>query len=147
MKFFILVLLMFLCIELDAQILTPVRWSNASKIINSTSAIVYFKADIDPGWHIYSVNQDRKGPVKTSITYKKSSDYNAVGLLKEPAPKTRFEPVFGVNVSYFEKTVIFSQKIKISSGSKIIKGHLTYMACNDHQCLPPEEIDFNIKLR
>lgn len=40
----------------SAQILNPVKWSYAAKRINSKEAIVYLKATIDNGWHIYSQN-------------------------------------------------------------------------------------------
>jgi len=52
-----------------------------------------------------------------------------------------------MNVSYFEKTVTFQQKIKLKSAKTAsIKGKLEYMTCNDMKCLPPEDLDFSVPL-
>jgi len=52
-----------------------------------------------------------------------------------------------MNVSYFEKSVTFQQKIKLkSANASVVKGKLEYMTCNDKKCLPPDDIDFSIPL-
>ena len=51
------------------------------------------------------------------------------------------------SVTYFEKSVIFQQKIKLKSASaSVVKGQLEFMTCNDQKCLPPEDVDFSIPL-
>lgn len=139
----------FLCgtSALFAQILQPVKWSYAAKKISKTEAVLLIKATIDNGWHIYSTHQKEGGPVKTSVTFTPSKDYVINGALAEPKPVTKFEKVFNLNVSYFEKTVIFQQKIKLKKDQTSIKGQLEYMVCNDKQCLPPDNVDFNISVK
>jgi len=39
-----------------AQIEAPVKWAYAAKRISSTEAVVFLRATIDDGWHIYSLN-------------------------------------------------------------------------------------------
>jgi DsbC/DsbD-like thiol-disulfide interchange protein len=129
---------------LHAQILTPVHWSYGSKKISKTEAIVFLKATIDDGWHVYSQHVKEGGPVKTTFTFDKSPDYTVIGNTVEPAPITRNEKVFGMDVSFFEKSVIFQQKVKLTKGKATVKGTLEYMTCNDQKCLPPEDIEFNI---
>jgi len=51
-----------------------------------------------------------------------------------------------MNVTYFEKTVTFQQKIKLKGNVSAIKGQLEYMTCNDKKCLPPVDVDFSIPL-
>jgi thiol:disulfide interchange protein DsbD len=52
-----------------------------------------------------------------------------------------------MDVTYFEKSVVFQQKIKLkSANATAVKGQLEYMTCNDQKCLPPEDIDFSIPL-
>jgi thiol:disulfide interchange protein DsbD len=52
-----------------------------------------------------------------------------------------------MNVSYFEKTVTFQQKIKLKSNkATAIKGQLEFMTCNDKKCLPPDDVDFTVPL-
>jgi len=133
--------------NLFGQILTPVKWSYAAKVLNDKEAIVFIKATIDDGWHIYSVNQKKGGPVKTSFQFSPSNRYDLIGKISEPAPFTKFEPAFGINVSYFEKSVIFSQKIQLTKHGVVVKGKVNFMVCNDEKCLPPQDVAFSIPLK
>lgn len=133
--------------SLFAQILTPVRWSYAAKKISKTEAVLLIKATIDNGWHIYSTQQKDGGPVKTVINFTPAKNYAIYGALAEPKPVTKFEQTFKMNVSYFEKSVIFQQKIKLKKDDTSIKGTLEYMVCNDKQCLPPEDVNFSIVVK
>lgn len=132
---------------LFAQILQPVKWSYAAKKVSKTEAVLLIKATIDNGWHIYSTRQKEGGPVKTTIDFTPSKDYALNGALAEPKPVTKMEQVFKMNVMYFEKAVVFQQKIKLKKDQTNIKGKVEYMVCNDKQCLPPEDIDFSIPVK
>lgn len=130
-----------------AQIETPVKWAYGAKRLSPTEAVIFIRATIEPEWHIYSLNQKEGGPVKTSFTFNPSKDYILVGKTSEPTPATKFEKAFGIDVSYFERTVIFQQKIKLKTpGATVIKGSLEYMTCNDRKCLPPDDVDFSIPI-
>jgi DsbC/DsbD-like thiol-disulfide interchange protein len=130
-----------------AQIEAPVKWSYAAKKISSTEAVVFLRATIQDGWHIYSLNVKDGGPIKTSFTFNSSSEYSLVGKPTEPTPVTKYEKAFSMNVTYFEKSVTFQQKIKLKSAkASVVKGKLEYMTCNDMKCLPPEDVDFSIPL-
>lgn len=140
-------LVVFLYTGVQAQILTPVKWSYAAKRISATEAVVFIKATIDNGWHIYSQTVKDGGPIKTDFKFTPSKAYTLVGKTIEPTPVTKFENAFKMNVSYFEKEVIFQQKVKLSSpNAVVVKGQLEYMTCNDHQCLPPEDVDFTVTI-
>jgi len=52
-----------------------------------------------------------------------------------------------MDVSYFEKSVVFQQKIKLNAAQVTVKGQLEYMTCNDKQCLPPEDLDFEVVVK
>jgi len=132
---------------LKAQILTPVHWSYGAKRISKTEAVLFMKATIDDGWHIYSQTVKDGGPIKTSFTFPPAKGYSLVGTTAEPKPVTTFEKTFGMDVSYFEKTVIFQQKIKLSADQVTVKGQLEYMTCNNKQCLPPEDLDFEVAVK
>ena len=146
-KLFLAVIAIILSASAYAQIETPVKWSYAAKRVSSTEAVVFLRATIQDGWHIYSLNVKDGGPIKTSFTFSPSKEYSLVGATSEPTPVTKFEKSFSMDVSYFEKAVTFSQKIKLkSAGASVVKGKLEYMTCNDRKCLPPEDIDFTIPL-
>ncbi|MVN20239.1 protein-disulfide reductase DsbD domain-containing protein [Mucilaginibacter arboris] len=146
-KLTLFIVISLLSTGLFAQILTPVKWSYAAKKINKTEAVLLLKATIDNGWHIYSTQQKDGGPVKTAVTFTPSKDYALNGAIAEPKPVTKFENAFKMNVSYFEKSVVFQQKIKLKKDQASIKGKLEYMVCNDKQCLPPEDVDFSIPVK
>jgi hypothetical protein len=132
--------------NLFSQILAPIRWSYGAKKLNSIEAVVFIKATVDDGWHIYSINQMVRGPVKTSFTFEPSESYTLTGQISEPEPKSRFEKSFGINVLYFEKSVVFQQKIKLKTRTTLIKGKANFMVCNDQKCLPPEDVEFSIPI-
>jgi hypothetical protein len=133
---------------LKAQILKPVTWSYGAKKISKTEAVVFIKATIDEDWHVYSQTVPEGGPVKTSFMFAKGKGYSLTGQTQEPKPITRFEKVFGIEVAYFENSVIFQQKIKLgTSGPVVVKGSLQFMTCNDEKCLPPETVDFAIPIK
>lgn len=140
----LLTLLLLFCITVQAQILNPVKWSYASKRISATEAILYLKAVIGNSWHIYSVNQQEGGPLKTSFTFETSTGFQLVGRVVEPKTLSKFEDAFGMMVFFFEKEVVFQQKIKLKEKSHIIKGKIEYMACTDEQCTPPLKVEFSI---
>jgi DsbC/DsbD-like thiol-disulfide interchange protein len=146
-KLLFLMVALVICAGAYAQIETPVRWAYAAKKLNSKEAVVYLKATIQPGWHIYSLNVGDGGPIATSFVFSKSKDYTPVGKPTEPTPISKFEQAFKMNVTYFEKEAVFSQKISLKSAAATsVTGKLTYMTCNDKKCLPPDDVDFTIPL-
>ncbi|MES2267678.1 MAG: protein-disulfide reductase DsbD N-terminal domain-containing protein [Bacteroidota bacterium] len=146
-KLFLAVTALVLSIGAKAQVESHVRWAYAAKKTSPTEAVVLIKATIDQGWHIYSQNVKDGGPVKTSFTFDPSKEYTLVGKPSEPKPITRFEKTFGMNVGYFENSVVFQQKIKLKSAkASAVKGKLEFMTCNDSKCLPPDEVEFSIPL-
>ena len=146
-KVLLLITVLMICTGVYAQIETPVKWSYAAKRLNKNEAVILLRATIQDGWHIYSQNVGDGGPIKTSFTFAPSKEYALIGKASEPTPITHFEDAFKMNVSYFEKTVTFQQKVKLKSDKvTAIKGQLEYMTCNNRKCLPPEDVDFTIPL-
>ncbi|WP_205780499.1 protein-disulfide reductase DsbD N-terminal domain-containing protein [Mucilaginibacter limnophilus] len=139
-----LLVMVFISVSAFAQIESHVKWSYAAKKVSKTEAVVFIKATMDDGWHIYSQNVAEGGPVKTSFTFAPSKDFTLVGKPSEPKGITKFEKVFSMNVTYFENSVIFQQKIKLKAAKTTVKGKLEFMTCNDTKCLAPTEVDFSI---
>jgi len=146
-KLLILITVLMMSTGAFAQIESPVKWAYGAKRISPTEAVVFLKATIDDGWHIYSSNQKEGGPIKTSFEFTPSKDYVTVGKPSEPTPVTKFEKSFNMDVLYFENSVTFQQKVHLkTAGATVVKGKLEYMTCNDHKCLPPEDVDFSVEL-
>src|SRR5690606_6230308 len=110
-------------------------------------AVVFMKAKIDKGWHIYSLNVEDGGPIKTSFSFAPSKDFSLVGKPSEPKPKTKWEEVFGMDVAYHNEEVVFQQRVKLNKGQTTIKGTVEFMVCNAEQCLPPDEVPFTITIK
>ena len=147
-KLSLLIVVLMLSVVANARIETPVRWAHGSKRINANETMVLLRARIQPGWHIYSQAFKAGGPINTSFKFTSSKNYNLVGKTIEPTPKTKYEEGFKMNVGYFEKEVVFQQKIKLKSTSSTeVKGFLEYAVCNKTGCLPPEELAFNIPVK
>lgn len=147
-KLLLLIGILMFSVVANARIETPVRWAHGTKRINATETMVLLRARIQPGWHIYSQAYKVGGPVNTSFKLTPSKTYTLVGKPIEPTPKIKYEKGFKMNVGYFEKEVVFQQKIKLKSTiSNEVKGVLEYAVCNKTGCLPPEELAFNISIK
>lgn len=133
--------------SLSAQILKPVSWSYGSKKLSATEAVVFMKATIEPGWHLYSQKVKEGGPVKTTFSFTPAAAYVLKGATTEPKPITRKEEVFDMEVSFFENSVVFQQKVSLKAPQATIKGAVEFMVCNDTQCLPPTTQEFSITIR
>lgn len=133
----------------QAQLEHPVTWGYAAKKINAKEAVLYLKANIEPGWHLYSQYLKPGGPLPTTFSFVPAKhSYQLVRKVVEPKAVTKEEKVFKMTVAYFENTVVFQQKIKLTSKKPFaVKGKLEYMVCNDAQCLPPAEVEFNIPVK
>ena len=128
-----------------AQVENPVKWAYAAQRTSATEATVLIKATIEPGWHVYSQFIKEGGPIPTSFTFAPSKEYSLAGKTTEPKAVVKFDKQFKMNIGYFEKEVLFSQKVKLKSASATtVKGKLEFMVCNDRKCLPPDEVAFNI---
>ncbi|TYR37031.1 sugar transporter [Sphingobacterium phlebotomi] len=130
-----------------AQIYNPVKWSVASKKLNDKEAVVFIKATIDNGWHIYGLNVPDGGPIATSFAFTPSKDYSPNGKVAAPAPQSKFEKAFDMNVPYYSKEVTFQQKVKLNKGQTTVKGTVEFMACDAERCLPPDEHVFNVTIK
>lgn len=147
-KFLLASLVLLATVSAKAQIINPVHWSYAAKKTSPTEAVVLLKATVDKGWHIYSQTVKDGGPIKTSFTFDPSAAYTLAGKTQEPKPITKMEKTFDMEVSYFENTVVFQQKVKLKgNGPVTVKGKLEFMSCNDQKCLPPDEVAFSIPVK
>lgn len=81
------------------------------------------------------------------FSFTQSKGYKINGKTNEPKPITGFEDAFNMDLSYFENTVVFQQRITLVEKSPTVKGKVVFMVCNDMQCLPPEEVEFSIPIK
>lgn len=142
----LLIALTFAFGKVNAQLEKPVTWAYFAKKTGKNEATISLKATMKSGWHIYSL--DVKGiPAKTSFSFLPSKDYILIGKPLEPKPISKYDKTLKVNLTYFEKEVVFTQKIKLNKALATIKGKVEFMACNDKQCLPTDEVTFGVPVK
>jgi len=149
--FFLLLLslLLDLATPAAAQIERPVTWTFAATPADKTGLVTFTAtASIAGNWHIYSQFIEEGGPEPTSFKFVPSPDYELVGKVTEsPEPVKTFEKAFNMNIAYFPKRAVFSQKIRLKAPQATVKGTLTFMVCNDEKCLPPDDLDFSLDVK
>lgn len=130
------------------QVLKPVKWSFTTKQISNSESQLIFTATIEPTWHLYSQDIPPDGPVPTSFTFEPGPEYKLIGKVKEPKAKEEFDKNFDMVVKYFADKAVFTQKIEVLTDKDfVIKGFLEFMCCDDSRCLPPDEVDFEFRVK
>ena len=138
-----LLLMVISCLSVVAQMQDPVHFKTEWKSISANEAEIIFSATIDPGWHVYSTDLGDGGPTQATINIDKISGATLDGKLKPGSNEIKkMDPIFEMEVKFFEKTAKFTQKVKLNGGKYSVSGYLEYGACNDENCLPPTSVDF-----
>ncbi len=136
-------ILLMLCTSVAA---VPVDVRVSRRQLSATEIEVVFTAAIAPGWHIYAPDCPPGGPNPATLTTEKAVGAKAVGGLKASGnARSLFDPVFGMQVKYFEGQAVFAQRYRITSPAYAVKGYLEYSACDERSCMPPTTVDFELK--
>ena len=145
--FFALIIAIIVPLKSFGQIYDPVQWSFSTESLGNNEYNVIFKADIEAGWHVYSQYIADGGPIPTAFYFAEATDYVREGIVEESPSITLMDPVFNMELRYFEKEAIFTQKVRVLGKEPVtVKGELEFMVCNDGMCLPPTAVEFDINL-
>lgn len=127
----------------------PVHWKFSTKKISECEYDLQFTATIDEPWHMYSLNKmGEDGPNPTVFLFTKSNDYELIGKTQQSKPKKEFDKIFEMNVEYFAKTALFSQRIKVKTKKEFkIVGKLEFQACTEEKCIFPPADDFEFAVK
>jgi thiol:disulfide interchange protein len=134
----------------DQGILEPASWTYTSKAVDGEKDTydLIFKAKLDPHWHLYALRfeEEKIGPIPTSFTFEENDSFSLIDSVSEGKPKTSYDSNFMMDLSYYEDSASFVQRVKISgTGDVKVNGYLTFMVCDDSKCLPPEDIEFEFQ--
>lgn len=144
MKKILSICLLLIAVVAQAQIQEPVKFKSELKTLAAGEAEIVFTATIDKGWHVYSTDLGDGGPISATFNVEKISGATVVGKLQPKGKEiASYDKLFEMNVRYFESTAQFVQKLKFTGGDYKIEGFLEYGACNDENCLPPTQVEFN----
>lgn len=136
--FSLTLLLLTLCTTAMAQINFTVSY----KRVSPTEIDIVFNGTADAGWHIYSTNLPADGPNPAVFGVDKQSGIELVGDLKAGSgAKTEYDAMFGMDITFFENTCTFTQRVRLTEQNYSLEGYLEYSACNDQSCLPPTAVE------
>ena len=143
-------LLMFACALTFAQVVgmkSPVNVQVAQKAVSGHDDLVdiVFTFAISDGWHVYGPDNNG-GPTPMTITMETLEGAKPQGALQlSPTPATVEDPVFGCEVTYVEHSAKATQRLRLTGGSWKAQGYLRYGACNDQECMPPTNVEFEFR--
>ena len=142
-------LVAFMSMTAFSQMKSPVSWNYEAKKKTANTYEVILTATVEKGWHIYSQNTGKGGPVPTTIRFKANPLVTKIGTIKEQGKlEKNFDKLFNTNVLYYADKVVFVQTVKVKGNIKTsVSGTVEYMVCDDSQCLPPVKKTFDLKLQ
>ena len=139
--FLTLALVMLSCVTALAQVNFSVNY----KRVSANEIDIVFSGKADAGWHVYSTNIPDGGPNPAIFGVDKKDGVELVGGLKPGGgAKTAFDPMFEMNITYFENTCSFTQRVRLTKKNYSLEGYLEFSACNDMNCLPPTAVSCKV---
>ena len=137
----------------------PTKWSlskvegridtaeNARRAEKGDPLLVYvaLKAEVELGWHLYSLEQPKGGPIATTIKVAEGSQFEIDGKITEAdEAKVQPDPNFivegkALETRYFVDRATFLIPIKATGGYSLdqLAFDVRFQLCNDTFCLPP----------
>ena len=141
-KLISLCIILFAALTLNAQS-SHLKWETSVKKNSETEYTLILKANLDEHWHLYSQKKtEGDGPIPTSFTFEgDKKDFELIGKTTESEPVTEFDNIFNMQLSFFNDSATFKQKIKLlNKDAKTIKVTASYQMCNDEECIfEPED--------
>lgn len=115
-------------------------WRMNVKMTSKTEGTIIMKAVLEPGWHIYGTNLPKGGPTATTLDFNESKGIKLVGKAEaSSAPIKGKDTMFNMELSWWEGSVTFRQKFKITGkGDPKAVCKVRYMTCNNRQCSMPK---------
>ena len=103
--------------------------------IKGNEGTIEFEAYIDNGYHLYSTNVPKGGPMPLSVKYLKVEGAEIVGdLVAGEGAKTEYDSTFEMDVTFYDESALFTQKFKLTGGDYRIEGVVSYQSCGEGQC-------------
>lgn len=127
----------------------PTKWKlevKKDQIKTGETVDVSLKATVEPGWHLYALDQPAGGPIATTIKVTEGKTFEIAGPIK-PAkpPQVKPDPNFIVNdkpldTKFFLDNAEFLVPLKALADTTAadVSLDVRFQLCNDTLCLPPK---------
>lgn len=129
----------------------PVEWAAQLSEVEQGRATLTVSGIIAENWHIYGfempdLGEDAGVPEPTKLTMTLPSGVKAVGVVQHQGNcETRFDDFMNLNLPWLTGKVTFTQDLNIANGTDgNIEGTVSYMACTEKTCTPPDKYTFSL---
>jgi len=130
-----------------APVVWNVKQSPAKAVKRGAKFSVTVAGQIDPGWHLYAMEEPQGGPVATVVALAEG-DPADLTRVEESKPKKLPDPVFQQPTGFFEGSAAFTLHLTLdksaSPGAQTLHVLIRYQSCNDRLCLPPRTDTVNV---
>lgn len=133
--------------------LNPIKWSikkTPATVKAGESFNLEIAAEIDKGWHLYSLEQPAGGPIPTRIKLPENQKFKLSGEIESPPPQVVFDTNFNMDTQFYENEAVFTLPVEASRDTLIGKNTLSvntfYQTCNDSVCLPPKTVKLTAEI-
>ncbi|HUR99449.1 MAG TPA: cytochrome c biogenesis protein CcdA, partial [Pyrinomonadaceae bacterium] len=145
----IFLVLLFAPVALFAQ--NPTKWSlelntpdsKAGALKSGERILLVLRAEIEPGWHLYALDQQEGGPIPLSIKVADEKLFKFRGIIPSWT-LGRPDPLFVVDgkpleTRYYENAASFLIDLEslAETGTGDVALDVRFQLCNDTFCLPP----------
>lgn len=114
------------------------KWSVSGKAVSDNVFELTFKASIEDGWHIYTIDHAYNPIV---IEFAESPEYSLEGTLNQVTEPTEFK---GEKV--FFDSVTITQLVRLTGSEAMVTGEVSWSGCDDRFCAAPETWEFSVPL-
>lgn len=130
------------------QILDPIAWKATVTDNDVASAIIKITAVIDDGWHLYSLDLPEDGPNATTIDFDLPQGVTLDGrLVPSKKPTEKYDEMFALNLSWWEHSVTFTQKVRIADEKTHTVGiSVSFQGCDDQTCIAPKTQQLEVEV-
>ena len=115
-KIFSVVLLLMSIVSFAQTENEPLIWEVNSTSIGDDTYEIRIEGKLLKGFHTYSQHRESDdGPEPTEILFNLGQVFELIGSAEEIGIQKHFEPVFDMEVSFFDSTAKFIQKVKMEN--------------------------------
>ncbi|HUK18615.1 MAG TPA: protein-disulfide reductase DsbD N-terminal domain-containing protein [Bryobacteraceae bacterium] len=134
---------MLLAFALAAAPPDPVAWkmeASAKAVKAGDRFSVKLVAQIQEGWHLYSMKEVADGPIATRIWLAEGQPFQLAGSIRPSPPEVIQDPSFNMEVEQYEGQAEFALPLRATGAAQKLTLNVAYQSCNNRICLPPKTV-------
>ena len=114
-----------------------------------TKIAITVSGQIDPGWHLYALEEPEGGPIATVIGLTEGDSADLLSV-DESKPIVIDDPLFHLRTGFFRSTAGFTLHLRVDPSAKPgptpLHVLIRFQSCNDQVCLPPHTDTVDVPL-